>query len=66
MWVNEVEALPHQRLFVVENHAVEVDKRLGVDEDANVFKVVNTVPFARLRIEPYVVGQTGTTATLDA
>src|SRR5260370_7677587 len=66
MWVDEVEALPHQRLFVVENHAMEVDKRLGVDEDANVFKVVNTIPFAMLRIEPYVVGETRTSAALDA
>ena len=66
MWINEVKALPHQRLFVVENHAVEVDKRLGIHKDADVFKVVNTIPFSRLRVEPNVIGQTGTAAALNA
>jgi hypothetical protein len=66
MRIDEVEALPHQRLFVVENHAVEVDKRLGVDEDANIFKVVHTIPFTRLRVETNVIGETRAAAALDA
>jgi hypothetical protein len=66
MRIDEVEALPHQRLFVVENHAVQVDKRLGVDEDANIFKVVHTIPFTRLRVETNVIGETRTAAALDA
>src|ERR1700736_4535281 len=66
MRIDEVKALPHQRLFVVENHAVEVDKRLGIHKDADVFKIVNTVPLSRLRVEPNVIGQTGTAAALNA
>ena len=33
--VDEVEALAHEGLFVVEDHAAEVDEALGVDEDAD-------------------------------
>jgi len=66
MWIDEVKALPHQRLFVVENHAVEVDKRLGIHKDADIFKVVDAVPFSRLRIEPNVIRQTRTAAALNA
>src|SRR5450755_4442548 len=66
MRIDEVKALPHQRLFIVENHTVEVDERLGIHKDTDVFKVVNTIPFSRLRVEPNVVGQTGTAAALNA
>ena len=66
MGIDEVESLPHQRLFVVENHAVEVDKRLGIDKDADIFKVVNTIAFSRLRVEANVIGETGTAAALNA
>src|SRR5260370_26223652 len=31
--IDEVEPLPHERLLVVEDHAVQVDEALGVDED---------------------------------
>ena len=66
MRIDEVKALPHQRLFVVENHAVEVDKRLGIHKDTDIFKVVDAVPFSRLRVEPNVIGQTGTATALNA
>ena len=66
MWIDEVKALPHQRLFVVENHAMEVDKRLGIHKDAHIFKVVNAVAFSRLRVESNVIRQTGTAAALNA
>ena len=66
MRIDEVKTLPHQRLLIVENHAVQVDKRFGVDEDADIFKVVHTIPFARLRVETNVIGETRATAALDA
>src|SRR6202012_732158 len=65
MGIDEVESLPHQRLFVVENHAVKVDKRLWIDKDANLFKVVHTIAFSRLRVEANVVRKTGATTALD-
>jgi hypothetical protein len=34
--VDEVEALAHEGLFEVEDHAGEVDEALGIDEDADV------------------------------
>ena len=34
--IDEVEALPHQCLFVVQHHAVQIDERLGIDEDADI------------------------------
>src|ERR1019366_296984 len=33
--IDEVEALAHEGLFVVEDHAAEVDEAFGVDEDAD-------------------------------
>ena len=65
MRIDEVEALAHQRLFVVEDHAVKVDKRLGVDKDAHIFEVVHTIAFARLGIETDVVRKPGAAAALD-
>ena len=35
MRIDEVEPLPHQRLLVVEDHAVQVDEALRIDEDAD-------------------------------
>jgi hypothetical protein len=55
--IDEVEALPHQGLFVVQNHAVQVDERLGIDEDADIFELVDAVALTGLRIEADVVGQ---------
>src|ERR1700685_3931269 len=66
MRIDEVKTLSHQRLLVVENHAVQVDKRFGVDEDAHIFKVVHTIPFARLRVETNVIGEARAATALDA
>ncbi len=66
MGIDEVEALAHERLLVVENHAVEVDERLGIDEDADVVEVVDTVALAGLGVEADVVGESGATSALDA
>ena len=66
MRINEIEALPHQRLFVIENHAVEVDKRFGIDEDTNILKVVHAIAFSGLRVEANVIGETGAAPALNA
>jgi len=66
MGIDEVESLPHQRFFVVENHAVEIDKRLWIDKDADFFKVVHTIAFSRLRVEANVVRKTRAATALDA
>src|SRR5450759_3201547 len=60
------EALMHQALFVIENHAVQVNEGLGIDKDANVFKLKHAIAFARLRVETDVVTQPRTTTTLHA
>jgi hypothetical protein len=76
--VDEVEALAHQRLLVVEDHAVEVDEALGVDEDADGRGVgeggvkvslgegVDAVALAGLGVELDVVAEAGATAAGDA
>ena len=66
MRIDEVEALPHQRLFVVEDHAMKVDKRLGIDKDANIFEVVHAIALARLRVKTNVVRKPGAAPALDA
>jgi len=66
MGIDEVESLPHQRFFVVENHAVKIDKRLWIDKDADFFKVVHTIAFPRLRVEANVVRKTRAATALDA
>jgi len=55
--LNAENAAPNQKGIQVTERAlkrirVAMVKGLGVDEIANVFKIVNTIPFARLRIEP--------------
>src|SRR5664280_3670320 len=62
--VLEGEALVHQALFVIENHAVQVNEGLRIDKDANVFKLKDAIAFARLRVETDVVTQSRTTTTL--
>src|SRR5271163_5309059 len=69
--VDEVEALAHQRLFVVEHHAVQVDEALGIDEDADGRSIgrggievrlregVDAVALARLGVEADVVAEAG-------
>src|SRR5208283_4253476 len=54
----------HQGLLVIQNHAVQVNERLRIDEDANVFELKNAIAFARLRVEADVVAQPRTATTL--
>ena len=49
--IDEVESLPHQRLFVVQRHAVQIEERLGIDEDAHAVELVDAVALAGLRVE---------------
>ena len=64
MRIDEVKTLPHQRLLVVKNHAVQVDKRLRVDEHANIAVLEDAVAIPRLSIEADVITQAGTAAAL--
>ena len=49
--IDEVESLTHQRLFVVQRHAVQIEERLGIDEDAHAVELVDAVAFAGMGIE---------------
>src|SRR6202020_3665517 len=54
--VDKVEALAHQRLFVVQHHAVQVDEGLRIAKDAAVRSVwVGRVPLPGLGIEENAV-----------
>src|SRR5581483_6502154 len=64
--IHKDKSLLHQRLLIVERHAVQVDERLRVDEYADVGELKNPVAFPWLRIEPDVVTQPGTPAALHA
>src|SRR5580704_3538067 len=64
--IHEYEALLHQRFLIIQGHAVQVDERLRVDKDPHVAELEDAVPLARLRVEPDVVAQARTTATLHA
>src|SRR6202789_2012841 len=77
--IDEVEPLPHQRLFKIKHHAVQVDEALGIDEDADRRSVrriargrnscaerVDTVTLARLRVKANVVAQSGAPTPLNS
>jgi hypothetical protein len=64
--IDEVEALAHQGFFVIEHHAVQLEERLLIDEDADVVELVDTIAFAWLRVKANVVGESGAAAALDA
>src|SRR5215831_4720370 len=64
--VHENEALLHQRLLVVEGHAVQINERLGIDKHPYVAELKNPITFPRLRVEADVVAEARTTAALDA
>src|ERR1035437_7947143 len=49
--IDKVKSLPHQRLLVVQSHAVQIEERLGIDEDPHTVKLVDAVALAWLRIE---------------
>ena len=62
----EDEALAHQRLFVFERRAVQIQKALGIDEDARAMFLENFVAVAGLGVEAHGVGKTGAAAALHA
>jgi len=76
--VDEVEALAHEGLFVVEDHAGEVDEALGVDEEADrgcvgergiemsLGEGVDAVALAGLGVELDGVAEAGAAASGDA
>src|ERR1035437_5742025 len=64
--VDEVESLAHQRLFIVQRHAVQVDERLGIDEDSHTIKFINAVALAGLGIELDGVGKSRASAAYHA
>jgi len=43
---------------------MQVDKRLGIDENPYIAELEDAIAFARLRVETYVVTQTGTATAL--
>jgi hypothetical protein len=76
--IDEVEALAHEGFFVVEDHAAEVDKAFGVDEDADgggfgearvevgLGEGVDAVALAGLGVELDVVAEARAAASGDA
>ena len=64
--IHEYEALLHQRLLIIQGHAVQIDERLGVDENPHIGEQEDAVAFARLCVEADVIAQTRTAAALDA
>src|ERR1039457_6790374 len=49
--IDKVESLPHQRLLVIERHAVQIEKRLGIDEHTHAVELIDAVALAWPRIE---------------
>src|SRR5215471_1013863 len=64
--IDENESLAHQRLFVIERRTVEVQKALGIDEDAGAKLLKYLVTVTRLGIEAHGVGKTGAAAALNS
>jgi hypothetical protein len=53
--VYEDEPLLHEGFLVIQSHAVQIDVRLGIDEDAHIFVLEYAVALSRLSIETDVV-----------
>src|SRR5438067_7579949 len=77
--INEVEALPHQRLLVVEDHAVQIDEALRIHEDPVCRRIgrrlgiemllreaEHAIALTRLAIETDVVAEPGAAAARNA
>src|SRR5271157_1972319 len=64
--IHEDESLLHQCFLVVQDHAVQVDERLGIDENAYIAVLEDAVAFAGLGVEADVIAQTRTAAALHA
>lgn len=64
--IDEVEALPNDRLLVIQGHAAEVKEGLRVDKDPHILKVEHSVALPGLRVELDVVGETRAAPALHA
>src|SRR5260370_2802736 len=60
----EDESLAHERLFVLERSAVQIQKTFRVDEEARAELLENLVAVASLRVQPHGIGEAGTAAAL--
>src|SRR5437879_30150 len=60
------ESLPHERLFVFERGAVQVQKAFGINEEAGAKFLEDLVAVASLRVQPHGIRETGAAATLYA
>src|SRR5947199_3827923 len=55
--VDEIEALPHQRLFIVKRHAMQINKRFGIDEHAYTVEIKDAVTLSRMAVELDGIGK---------
>src|SRR5713226_5283277 len=62
----EDESLAHQRLFVLERSAVQIQKTFRVDEEARAELFEDFVAVAGLGVPPHGIGEAGTAAALHA
>src|SRR6266436_1744145 len=62
----ENESLAHQRLFVLERSAVQIQKTFRVDEDTRAELFEDFVAVAGVGIQPHGIGEAGTAPALHA
>src|SRR5438552_13540424 len=62
----EDESLAHQRLFVLERRAVQIQEAFGVDEEARAEFLKDFVAVASLGVQPHGIGEAGAAAALNA
>src|SRR6266852_1303245 len=62
----EDESLAHERLFVLERSAVQIQKTFRVDEEACAELFEDFVAVAGLGVQPHGIGKAGTAAALHA
>src|SRR5256885_14015081 len=62
----ENESLAHQRFFVLERRAVQIQETFRIDEDARAKFLKDFVAVASLRVQPLGIGKTGAAAALHA
>src|SRR5947208_16593543 len=64
--IDENKSLAHERVFVIERGAVQVQKTFRVYEDAGAELLENFIAVAGLGIEAHGVGEAGATSALNA
>src|SRR5438876_9470181 len=62
----EDESLAHQRLFVLERRAVQIQEAFGVDEESRAEFLKDFVAVASLGVQPHGIGEAGAAAALHA